>query len=1217
MELDIKKCWGENCFFSNGSSNARGVIIIIPKNIDFIMEKVETDTDGRYIILSGIFNTKKMTVVNFYAPTQDKPEQQIKVLEDLFSKMYNKCHETVWCGDFNSYMSPMQDKYNAVCDKDTPMVARLKAIIEDHDLCDIWRVLNPDKLRYTWRNNTGKGIAQSRLDYFIVPNSCLYDVLECSINPAFMSDHNIISLHVSIPKAQRRGRGTWKFNNSLLRDAEFVKKMNQGLDESIDNHKNVKDKRLKWDVIKMDIRGSCISYCSYKNKKERQYEKELIIENKALEENMCKNPNENTRQILKTNNNELAQIAHERSQGAQLRANCLHIENNEQNSSYFFSKEKSRAEAKAMTTLIDDNGTVFHNLCDISNEQKVFYENLYQEPQNETVKDIQEATQYFLDKTKIKTIDDIDRNALDNVITLNEISLALNDLPNNKTPGCDGLDASFYKFFWSKIGNTVSDSIMQGVQEGELSIEQKRAILTLLPKKDKDTRYIKNWRPLSLLNTDYKILAKLLAKRLQVALPELISTDQSGCIKKRSTHSNIRSILDIIDHAKSNNNPGIIAFIDFEKAFDTVKWSFLYKTLEKMNFGNFYIKCIKTLYNDISTYVSNCGSLSTPFKPTRGIRQGCPISANLFVIIVETLANAIRQNDNITGYKIGNIEFKINQYADDTCIYVKDVQSLKNVFSVLNLFTKCAGLKANKDKSDALGIGSSSNYRHRDIGIKWPSGSIRCLGVLINIDLEKTYEENFKERLEKINKLMQQWCLRKLTIKGKILIVNSLLMPQLLYICTVLGTPKWVINRFNNMVKKIVWSDKPAKVKYACLINSIENGGLKLQDLACKSKALKIKWLNDMCNRDLTCVWKSAIKDKIKTEPHEALLTKRVWHEEYTFNDPFYTEVFQVWHELHNFNPTNGHYVCNELISNNAMLKIAGKVINKKQWKFQEMTHIQHLLNDNGEFATVKYLNDKYAVKIPILSHNSVLSAIPKEWKKIIKEDGNVNNYVIFNDYFVMIEDVRKKLQELTTKEVYWHLLKKICKRPTSENSWEEETGLNFDEKEWESIYTNVLKTTRDTKLISFHFKITHRILACKRNLYRWKIKLDNICDLCQNEIDSIEHHLLACPQILPFWDSFFHWWKTTMKMSFPVDTYEVIFGIPNPNNDVTIMQLNYMLLQATYYIYVGRQRSAKADLYEYLMICKKELRICQINLTAKGQEAKYASIWEPLFDVI
>jgi sensor histidine kinase regulating citrate/malate metabolism len=101
----------------------------------------------------------------------------------------------------------------------------------------------------------------------------------------------------------------------------------------------------------------------------------------------------------------------------------------------------------------------------------------------------------------------------------------------------------------------------------------------------------------------------------------------------------------------------------------------------------------------------------------------------------------------------------------------------------------CSGLKANKEKSEALGIGSCSNFKHKATGINWPDRSIKCLGVLINNDLETIYNENFNERLEKITKLMHQWCLCKLTLKGKTLVVNTLLMPQLLYLCTVLGTP--------------------------------------------------------------------------------------------------------------------------------------------------------------------------------------------------------------------------------------------------------------------------------------------------------------------------------------------------------------------------------------------------------------------------------------------
>jgi hypothetical protein len=308
----------------------------------------------------------------------------------------------------------------------------------------------------------------------------------------------------------------------------------------------------------------------------RQYEKDLIAENNLLEEVMCSNPNEDIEQLLITNQNELAQITHERSLGAQLRASCMHMEHNEKNSSYFFSKEKARAESKAMTTLITDNGTVLNELKDIAIEQREFYDKPYHEPMIQSQAKLNEANELFLEGIEIETIDDINKTTLDLPITGEEIAEALKELPNNKAPGCDGLDASFYKFFWSRIGDYVCGSIIQGVECGELSIEQKRAVLSLLPKKDKDSRYIKNWRPLSLLNSDYKILAKLLAKRLQTVLHSIISPDQTGCISKRSAHSNIRSIIDVINHAKDKKMLGIIAFIDFEKAFDTVKWDFLY-----------------------------------------------------------------------------------------------------------------------------------------------------------------------------------------------------------------------------------------------------------------------------------------------------------------------------------------------------------------------------------------------------------------------------------------------------------------------------------------------------------------------------------------------------------------------------------------------------------------------------------------------------------------
>jgi hypothetical protein len=430
--------------------------------------------------------------------------------------------------------------------------------------------------------------------------------------------------------------------------------------------------------------------------------------------------------------------------------------------------------------------------------------------------EIKEANRYFLDSSNVEIpeLDEDDKDRMEQPITPDELSNALSELNNNKSPGIDGLPPEFYKLFWKNIKVVVCQSILHGIHTGKMSIDQRRAVLTLLPKKDKDHRFIKNWRPLSLLNTDYKILAKALATRLQTSLDVLVNTDQSGGIKGRSTFSNIRSTIDIINFTRENNMPGFLAFIDYEKAFDTVKWPFLFSALKKMNFGSYFVGCIKTLYEDIGTIVSNCGFLSQQFNPKRGIRQGCPISANLFILIVEILACCIRQNKRISGIKIGEAEFKISQYADDMCAYIKDLQSLKTLFEVLDIFTKCSGLNVNRDKSEAIGIGTSSNFKHRDLGIKWPDTSIRCLGVQINVNTTQMVEDNFKPCLERIEHLLSLWCLRRLTLKGKVLIINTLIISQLLYICTVLNTPKWVIDKYNDMVRNFVWDGKPAKIKY-------------------------------------------------------------------------------------------------------------------------------------------------------------------------------------------------------------------------------------------------------------------------------------------------------------------------------------------------------------------------------------------------------------------
>ena len=141
--------------------------------------------------------------------------------------------------------------------------------------------------------------------------------------------------------------------------------------------------------------------------------------------------------------------------------------------------------------------------------------------------------------------------------------------------------------------------------------------MNIIPKKDKDVWYLKNWHPISLLNTDYKILTKLLAMRLQKVISSLVSSDQTVYIKERFIGENIRTIVDIIEYTSISNTPAILLQLDFEKAFDSISWQFLNKTMEKFNLGDNFRQWIKIIYNEPECCVTNNGYHSEFFKITR------------------------------------------------------------------------------------------------------------------------------------------------------------------------------------------------------------------------------------------------------------------------------------------------------------------------------------------------------------------------------------------------------------------------------------------------------------------------------------------------------------------------------------------------------------------------------------------------------------------------
>ena len=218
-----------------------------------------------------------------------------------------------------------------------------------------------------------------------------------------------------------------------------------------------------------------------------------------------------------------------------------------------------------------------------------------------------------------------------------ECELVIGTMKDNKAPGLDGIPIEFYKSFWHSLCDLFMSMVNECWLTKDMPISMKTAVLSLIHKgKSKDN--LKNYRPISLMNSDYKILAFVFADRLQTVIQSIINTDQSGYIKNRYIGCNIRNILDIYDICENENIPGALICIDYEKAFDSVEHNFITLVLQKFNFDQQFIEWINIFYNQPMFRVKNNGWISQSYEMKRGVRQGCPLSALLFILVVEILA---------------------------------------------------------------------------------------------------------------------------------------------------------------------------------------------------------------------------------------------------------------------------------------------------------------------------------------------------------------------------------------------------------------------------------------------------------------------------------------------------------------------------------------------------------------------------------------------------
>jgi exonuclease III len=353
-ENDYKNFWGHSIFFSHGSSNSRGVVTIIPKTINSINKLYYCDLEGRLLIVELIMNETIYYIVNVYAPSASIESDKINFLTKLKNELYPlKNNNIIIGGDWNIVLDPNMDKKGGNQKESYPKYREaLSDFLEEFDLSDCWKLHHPNKKQYTWRQTKPRVFC--RLDMWFISTNLLNLISKCSIDLGHTSDHSSIKLSFRLSDF-KRGKGIWKFNNSLIHDKNYIKVVKNLLIEERTSFDNFENKGFGWDYLKMRIRSDTMQFSGTKNKLQKIEIANLETRLLNLETLFGNDPidiYETEINIIKT---ELDQFNQEKLMASIFRSKCNWAEDGERNSKFFLSLESHNYENKNITKLQVNN----------------------------------------------------------------------------------------------------------------------------------------------------------------------------------------------------------------------------------------------------------------------------------------------------------------------------------------------------------------------------------------------------------------------------------------------------------------------------------------------------------------------------------------------------------------------------------------------------------------------------------------------------------------------------------------------------------------------------------------------------------------------------------------------------------------------------------------------------------------------------------------------
>ena len=1111
-----------------------GIIVLVSKEYEI---KNKTDIiPGRLLNITLVHQATKMehnlSVFYGYARWNNMRNDEITSVLEHFHRAHKIENNNLILGDFN-FADNEADKGKGKGTRDRKTSTLWEFFKTQTDIVDPFRIQYPRKRTYSYVTSTGK----SRGDRVYISNDNIKNLTNFGyIDTPFNSAHKIMLFDLKV--YQDLGPGYWKMNCSVLKDTAYI----QEIEEAIQgiNDLNITNPIDWWDLFIIVIQGVTKSYTKRKANIQKSLKRHIVAQLRQLESLNYDDMTVTQKERYLYYKQQHKDIVYREIQGHQIRTKGHPTyEINEPDIEFYAKLEKRSVQRNMITELQDKNGqtqTENEKLIEIVED---YYTKLYTPSRVDIIK------QQQLLRNVDKTISARDKQFLDAPITAQELEQTVRQLHDNKSPGYDGINAEFYKAFWYLI----KDKYLEYINAAKLtsfSDYRNTSITTIIYKFKGELYILANYRPISLINVDIKILTATLKNRLKNVLPTIIHHSQTAVVGRKIDHT-VHMLRDLIDLVDKEDSQGAFLFIDQEKAFDRVNHDFLYKTMETFGIGQSFIDWVKIIYSNATTKVKINGHLTANIPLKRGVRQGCPLSSLLYVLVIEILALALRKNKNIVGFQVEGEKIISLHYADDAVITIKQNQCFKEVIKDLKDYEEASGAKINYEKTKGLWVGKWKNRQDKPIDIEWTNENVKTLGVYFGNN--NPAEQTFEEIVPKIKRSMNYWKQFRLSVFAKARVIEIFHASRLWYAATFYNIPPNIAKDLQKaFFDYINFPHTSATVSQQEMQKLRKDGGAKLIDIKTKTDTSKVVWLMEIVTNPELNMHKNIITALLGTQKGNL---KGI--------DLFFT--------------TN-HYAKKIFKTENAFYKDAIHTITQLPTKKKiEDAKLENVFYNttftDSEMNTIPInpscqKNNIYTYGQILVEHEKRQNQQPHNrhianiYLKITNKDleNRTENVIYHTESKTYV-----KFQDTENKQIYQELIKLQYKEHHSKNKWEErfpETTLDWDNI-WKSINNPI--TLEDTKTAIWQQIHLNDYTTYSYN--KWK-KVQQACPLCTQIPTNRFHITLDCPIVVKLWEDL----EPHLKNIYPnnITEREKVFGIQgNTPNIILRNWLTFLLRQIIY----------------------------------------------------